>query len=166
MSTSWYLLYSKPQQERLALENLGRQGYHGYLPLIRRKRRRQSRYVDVIEPMFPRYLFIHLNDETDDWGPIRSTIGVAKLVRFGDCAARVPDRLVTGLQDREDEYGIQDLPVRQFKEGDRVRIQAGPLEGYEGIFQARNSQERVMVLLDVVGRQTRVAMSADQLELA
>ncbi len=87
---AWYLVYSKPQQERVALENLERQGFTAYLPLVRARRRRQTRVVHVIEPMFPRYLFVNLSDLTDDWGPIRSTIGVSNLVRFGNEAARAP----------------------------------------------------------------------------
>ena len=55
---AWYLLYSKPRQEGVAVENLKRQGYETYLPLIRTRRRRQGQYVSLVEPMFPRYLLI------------------------------------------------------------------------------------------------------------
>lgn len=155
---AWYLLYSKPQRERLALENLERQGYEAYLPLVRTRRRRSGRYVTVIEPMFPRYLFIHLSDESDNWGPIRSTIGISKLVRFGEIPARVPDDLVASLRAREDGAGVQALPPPDFKAGEKVRIVEGPMAGYQGIFQARTGQERVIVLLDLVGKSTRTEL--------
>ncbi|MEE8263278.1 MAG: transcription termination/antitermination NusG family protein, partial [Gammaproteobacteria bacterium] len=38
----WYLIYSKPRQERLALENLRRQNYEAYLPLMQHRRRRKG----------------------------------------------------------------------------------------------------------------------------
>lgn len=163
---SWYLVYSKPQQERLAVENLERQGYVTYLPMMRNRRRRKGRYVTLIEPMFPRYLFIHLNDETDNWSPIRSTTGVSRMIKFGDLPARVPDDLINGLMARDDETGIQNLATPEFKSGDRVRIVEGPMAGYEAIFKARGSQERVMVLLDVVGKVTRVGLPLGYLEPA
>lgn len=163
---AWYLIYSKPRQEGVALENLKRQGYDAYLPLIRTRRRRQGQYVSLVEPMFPRYLFIRLSDQTDNWGPIRSTLGVSALVRFGDLPAQVPDRLIGALKSREDASGIQQLAVPDFKPGDRVRIAEGPMAGYEGIFQARSSRERVVVLLDVVGQATRVLMPVGQIEAA
>ena len=163
---AWYLVYSKPQQERLALENLERQGYDAYLPLIRNRRRRGGRYVAMIEPMFPRYLFLHLSDETDNWGPIRSTIGVSKLVRFGDIPARVPDDLIGALKGREDDSGVHDLPPPDFKAGDRIRIVEGPMAGYEGIFRAKTSQERVVVLLEIVGQSARVQLDAGHIEPA
>lgn len=161
---SWYLLYSKPRQERLALENLERQRYQAYLPLIRNRRRRQGRFTAVVEPMFPRYLFIHLSDESDNWGPIRSTIGVANLVRFGPEAARVPDDLLAALRAREDESGVQVLAQPEFRPGERVRICEGVMAGYEAIFQARTGKERVMLLLEIAGKMARIQVDAGYIE--
>jgi len=161
---AWYLLYSKPLQERIALENLERQGYEAYLPLVAGRRRRRGRPVGVIEPMFPRYLFVYLSDEVDDWGPIRSTKGVAKLVRFGSRAARVPDALVGALREREDERGLQPAPSYELKEGQRVRIAEGVMAGYEAIFLAKSGRERVLLLLEVAGNCARLETDAAQIE--
>lgn len=79
----WYLAHSKPGQEEVAKTNLERQGYTVYLPLCNLFRRRMGRRLAVIGPLFPRYLFIQLESGVDDWRPIRSTKGVAALVRFG-----------------------------------------------------------------------------------
>jgi transcriptional antiterminator RfaH len=161
---AWYLIYSKPQQERLARENLERQGYPSYLPLIRNRRRRNGRYLSIIEPMFPRYLFVHLSDETDNWGPIRSTIGVANLVRFGMRAARVPDNLI-GMMHARDEEGVQILTAPEFKAGDQVRIVEGVLAGYEAIFQARTGKERVVLLLQLAqDRTARIQVNENDIE--
>lgn len=161
---AWYLIYSKPQQERLALENLERQGYPSYLPLIRNRKRRKGRYTAVIEPMFPRYLFVNLSDESDNWGPIRSTIGVSNLVRFGLQAARVPDNLIAMMQEREED-GIQMLAPPEFKHGDQVRIVEGVMAGYEAIFQARTSKERVVLLLKLAqDRTARIQVSTHDIE--
>ena len=64
---SWYLIYSKPRGEELAKTHLERQGYEVYLPLILGRIKRRGRTEKSIQPMFPRYLFIHLSDQTDDW---------------------------------------------------------------------------------------------------
>lgn len=163
---AWYLLYSKPQRERLALENLERQGYPSYLPLIQNRKRRKGRYVSVTEPMFPRYLFVHLSDETDNWGPIRSTIGVANLVRFGMQAARVPDSLIEIMNAREQD-GVQTLAPPDFKPGDQVRIVEGVMAGYEALFQARTGKERVVLLLQLAqDRTARIQVSANDIEPA
>mgnify|MGYP000091062149 CR=1 FL=1 len=90
---AWYLVYSKPQQETVALRNLEQQDYHAYLPCLTEKKRVRGVYKSVTGPMFPRYLFIELDSQFDNWSPIRSTRGVSGLVRFGQQAARVPTDL-------------------------------------------------------------------------
>lgn len=161
---AWYLLYTKPQQERLALENLLRQGYESYLPFVRVRRRRQGRYVKLVEPMFPRYLFMHLNDETDNWGPIRSTVGVSNLVRFGALPARVPDDLIQALRAREDDEGLQRLEPKEIRLGDRVRIVEGVMSGYEAIFEASTGKERISLLLEIANTTARVQVSRHDIE--
>ena len=160
----WYLVYCKPRQERVAVENLERQGYETYLPRVRETRRRAGQRIKVIAPLFPRYLFIHLDQEFDNWGPIRSTLGVLSLVRFGQSPARVPDELLAFLRGREDAEGVQSIEPQPLKAGARVRVASGSLAGYEGIFLARTGRERVVVLLDILGKATRTQMDALDIE--
>ncbi len=159
-------MYCKPRQETVARENLTRQGYETYLPVMREVRRRQGRRVTLNAPMFPRYLFIHLNSQTDNWAPIRSTLGVVSIVRFGRAAARVPDVLITAMKSREDANGIQVLPIEEYRPGTRVRITQGSFAGYEGIFQAATGRDRVAVLLDVLGRNARTTVDSSSIEPA
>ena len=161
---SWYLVYTKPRQEDVAMTNLARQGYGVYLPRVRQLRKRQGRRVPVVEPLFPRYLFIHLDTHTDNWGPIRSTLGVASLVRFGREPARVPDELVAFLQQKEGQHGLHAWAEPAYKTGDRVRVAEGAFQGYEGILLAKTSRERVIVLLDILGKQVRTLIASAQLE--
>jgi transcriptional antiterminator RfaH len=162
----WYLVYCKPRQEAVARKNLERQGYETYLPLTRELRRRRGVRISAIGPMFPRYLFVHLDRKTDNWAPIRSTLGVVSLVRFGQAAARVPDDLIAALRAREDAQGIQRLPPAAYKPGGRVRLTQGSLAGYEGIFQAVTGRDRVAVLLDILGRRARTVVDSGAIEPA
>jgi transcriptional antiterminator RfaH len=141
---SWYLVYSKIKQESIAQLNLDRQGYETYLPLIRNKKDKSMLKVHL---MFPRYLFIRLCNQRDDWAPIRSTIGVMGLVRFNQWPAQVSDKLIESLKKREDQDGFHVLSAPEYKRGDKVRIINGPFEHYEAIFYAHSSKDRVILLL-------------------
>lgn len=163
---SWFLVYTKPRQEQTARHQLGRQGYPVYLPMTQQNRKRNGRRVSVIEPLFPRYLFIQLDTCRDDWGPIRSTIGVSALVRFGKEPAMVPDALIETLRSRESTTGLHDWAEPVFHAGQSVRVVGGVLQGYEGIFVAGTGRERVVVLLDILGRQVRARVDAGQLAAA
>lgn len=161
---SWYIVYTKVRQEDVALTNLERQGYSAYLPRCRHIRKRQARSMAIIEPLFPRYLFIHLDTLTDNWGPIRSTLGVVSLVRFGQKPARVPNALIAFLRSQEGVDGLHSWAEPGYQTGERVRVADGPLEGYEGILLAKTSRERVVVLLDSLGKQVRTQLGVDRLE--
>jgi transcriptional antiterminator RfaH len=160
----WYLVYAKPRQEKTAVENLLRQKYEVYFPQIRMWRTRRGARQLVVEPLFPRYLFIHLDSQSDNWAPIRSTLGVTSLVRFGAEPARVPDPLIDYLVSRQDAEGLHEWAQPALKVGGRARVVSGPLAGYEGILVAKNSRERVVILLDMVSGQMRANLNPDQIE--
>ena len=161
---SWYLIHTKPRQEKIAESNLTRQGYRVYLPLAASRRRSRGKLSRIISPMFPRYLFIHLSDQTDDWRPIRSTLGVATLVMFGQAPARIPDVLIDDLHNRESTEGVLEVEPASFRQGEKVRIAEGPLVGYEGIFQCKSGKERVVLLLDIAQKFVRIELPADGIE--
>ena len=160
----WYLVHSKPREEEVAKTNLERQRYIVYLPLCNLFRRRMGRRLAVIGPLFPRYLFIQLESGVDDWRPIRSTKGVAALVRFGTEPAVVPQALIGMLMARVGPGGIHTLPDKALQPGERVRIRAGVMEGYEAVLLAKSACDRVILLLDTLGKQIRVDVEAGHVE--
>src|SRR5205085_2261836 len=116
--------------------------------------------------MFPRYLFIHLDMQSDNWAPIRSTLGVISLVRFGQQAAVVPDALVAALRQCADEHGVQALVTEDHRPGTRVRITEGSLAGYEGVLMAKSGRDRVVLLLEILGNYTRTVVDVCTIERA
>lgn len=161
---NWYLIYTKPRNETLARTNLERQGFEVYLPLLAQTRRQRGRYRTVIEPCFPRYLFIALNTVTDNWSPIRSTYGVSRLVTFDGIPAQVPHDLVEQLKQNEDHEGLQRRPEQIFNPGEKVTIIDGPFAGYEGIFHSLKGNERAAILLDIVGKNTLATLDVHNLK--
>lgn len=163
---SWYLVVTKPQSEFKAQDNLLRQGYETYLPLVQTARRRNGKKIQRTEAFFPRYLFISLDKETDNWSPIRSTIGVAGMVRFGGMPAVVPENMVANLKNNENEFSLQSIEKKEPQQGDKIEIIDGPFVGHSAIYQKMKGAERVSVLLDIVGKNTQVTLSVDELEIA
>ena len=154
----WYLIHTKPSSETTAQANLDRQGYEVYLPRLLQSIRRGGSWCNRIAPLFPRYLFLRLNEGCQSLGPVRSSVGVTAVVRFGFDYAVVPDQVVRDLQSRADpESGLHRLsPPPQLTPGARVSITAGPFDGLDGVFQQTVGGERVVVLLRLLGQIARV----------
>jgi transcriptional antiterminator RfaH len=154
----WFVVHTKPRQEQRALENLQRQGFAAWLPMLSVEKFRRGRLEKVIEPMFSRYLFIQLDKVTSNWSPIRSTMGVSKLVTFGNLPAAVPPEIVDALRNAP----TPDVP-RFFSNGDAVRDEDGPLNGLEGLFQAPDGEARAMIFINLLSRPQVVSVELNQL---
>lgn len=159
----WYLIHTKPRQEQRALDNLQRQGYPCFLPLVQAEKLRRGRRVVEEVALFPRYLFIQLRSDLQgpSWAPIRSTLGVTRLVAFGHQPARVPDDIVTQLQRQVEELNASPQPL--FQPGQPVRITHGPFAGLEAIYQMPKGEDRAVVLLTLLQRECRLAVPVEQL---
>jgi transcriptional antiterminator RfaH len=157
----WYLVHTKPRREIDACINLERQGYQCYLPKIKIEKLRKQKIVLVEEAMFASYLFARPSAEGQSLSPIRSTIGVSNLVRFGIESAKIDNMLITYLQEREAE--MQKQPRELFRSGERLVVLKGPYAGLEVIYQMPDAGNRALVLLDILNKSAKMKIQASHL---
>ena len=149
----WHLIYTKPQQEKVALDNLTCQNYQCYLPLINKEKISQGKKILSKEPMFPRYLFVRLShDGQQNWSPIHFTKGVSHLVNFGGLAANLDEEMMDKLKLKIDKA----LVVKVFSVGEKVEILKGPFKGMEAIFNTYKGEERAMLFLNFMAKNLTV----------
>lgn len=160
----WYAVLAHAHSESKAVAHLERQGFQTYFPRYLKRRRHARRVDTVAAPLFPRYLFVAIDIATQRWRAVQSTFGVVGIVRNGESLAAVPPQVIGALKEREDERGfiqISDKP--RFTTGDRVRVIEGVFSNCFGLFEG-SDQERVSILLDLLGRKVRVTI--DDLSVA
>lgn len=162
--TRWYVARTKPQSERKALGNLLQQGFTAYLPRYL-KRRSHARRVDWIPaPLFPRYLFVRFDETVVRWRAISSTIGIDRLICAEERPVPVPTGVVEDIRAREGNDGLVPLGGwRRFERGEKVKVLTGAMADLIGRFDCPSDDERVFVLLDLLGRQVRVRVAPDSL---
>jgi transcriptional antiterminator RfaH len=159
----WYLIHTKPLSEALAQTNLERQAYEVYLPRATQSVRYNGHWRERIVALFPRYLFLRLAEGRQSLAPVRSTLGVASVVRFGSKYTIVPDEVIRKLMVRADAAtGLHRL-VRgsRLTQGTQVRIRKGPFDGLEGVFDREAGADRVIVLLNLLGQAVSVHVPGD-----
>ena len=137
----WTLVYTKAKQEIRAKKHLENQDFQVFLPIISIEQGSNKSRSEKLEVMFPRYIFVKLNQE-DDWSCIRSTMGVSKIIFFGQRVAQVPYQLITYLQSKSDQAGVfkQKKIERDFQKGEKIIIKKGAFQGMEAIFVSKNSK--------------------------
>lgn len=161
----WYAVYTHPRAEQKAAVHLRNQGFEVYLP-VKLGRRSHARRVEVIRTaFFPRYLFVALDVEAARWRAINSTVGVVGMVRSGDRPVPVPNEVIAELHRREGANGAIEGCCGQFAAGTPVRLTDGPLTDIVGLFEL-GDEERVTLLLDLMGRPVRVRVPRDAVAAA
>lgn len=161
----WYVVYTKPRQERVALENLARQGYRVYLPHLKVLKNSRGLKQIGFEPLFPRYLFFQPGRAGQSIAPVRSTLGVTSIVRFGGVPAVLRPDTIENIREFESRQQAADIAeLSGLQPGKTVVVICGPLAGLEGLV-AMVSKQRVVVLMRLLGEETKVRLSPDELKL-
>lgn len=166
-SVRWFVVQTQTHSEMRASQHLKRQGFETYLPRYL-KRRRHARKVDTVAvPLFPRYLFVAIDLQSQRWRSVHSTIGVSRLVTNGNEPMALVESVIDTLRRREDASGfIRFDSTPSFLAGDRIRIAAGAFADAFGLFEGLGDRARVAVLLDLLGRKVRVMLDSEMIVAA
>lgn len=150
----WYLLYSKPQDEFRARDELLAQSYAVYLPVVTQERRVRGVLSAKTSALFPRYLLARPSHPEQSIAAIRSTRGVSHLVRQGPQFVTAPESMVAAIRAAEAmlaNRGVQGL----FQVGTTIEVIDGPFRGF--VTQVvKAGTDRVSVFLEMLGRCQRL----------
>lgn len=161
MNSPWFLLQLKPNNHARAILNLERQEVTTFIPYLMAQTRRGSEPAKT--PLFPGYLFASFCPQTVSFQTVNSTYGVSRLVTFGcNFSNGLPLKLIEGLKARCDENGIL-KPVSDLQINDRVRITSGPFAEFVAVVENLQTGDRVRVLFDLMGQQTKAEVPIQNL---
>ena len=152
---NWYLLQTKPHAHVIAFENLRRQGFDVFMPLIIKTIKKNGRFLDIKSPLFPGYVFMGASIVPVPWKSINGTRGISKAVTLDGIYRPVSTHIIEGLQSRCDEHGV----LRQLNDivaADRAKIERGPFADFICTVDDIHDDQRAWVLIDLLQQQTKV----------
>ena len=158
----WYVAKTRPNAENKASFHLERQGFDVYLPRLLRRIKHARRTSWQPRPLFPNYIFVAMSTAHERWRAINSTIGIAHLICDERGPVPVPVGVVEDIRGDEDGSGLV-LTGRKvpFAEGAKVEVMSGAFVDHVGRFVAATDDERVVILLDLMGRQVVAKVNLD-----
>lgn len=160
----WAVVISKPNSEAIAVANLQRQGFVSYFP---RYRYQKPNKPLIIKPLFPRYLFVFVDKF---WYSIKGTRGVTNILLAEEGPSVVPASIIEAIKGREDAEGFvvvgREIRQEKFIKGQAVRATEGPFAGLSLIYEGMSAQDRVKVLVEILGRQVPATVSESKLVAA
>lgn len=161
-SPNWYAAYTNSNHEKCVALQLERRSIELFLPLYDSVRRWKDRRVKLQLPLFPGYVFVRL--------PMRDRLralqvpGIARLVGFNGLPCPIPDSEIETLQlCLARNLSLQ--PHGYVQVGRRVRIEAGPLEGMEGMVIRKKNRLRFIISLSLIHGSAAVTVEASDLRV-
>lgn len=161
----WYALHTKPHMERQVSQRLAAKEIETYLPLISVRCKRAGQVVRRTQALFPSYLFARADLDAIGLSALRWTPGLRDLVAFGEHPSIVPDALLADIRARVDSGSAQQqLTQPKFSVGQNVRLQSGPFDELDAVFERTlPGRLRAKILVNLLGRLTSVEVDLDQL---
>jgi transcriptional antiterminator RfaH len=163
MSKEWFILQFKANSQQQAKKNLERQKFDTFLPFHVTTSRKGSRFIVNSKPLFPGYMFVLFDRANSDWHRINSTYGVSRLVTFNSVLKSVPTTFIDNLMIQYDSSSNL-LPVKKLKKGDQVKVLKGPFANFIATVETYETEERMWVLLDLMGRKTKTQTHLNTLQ--
>ena len=154
----WYAIRIKSRLEPVTSHALAGKGYDTYLPVYKDRRKWSDRVVQCDVPLFPGYLFCRF--DAFRRLPILTTPGVLSIIGFGKSPQPIDDQEIDAVKTVLASSVFAE-PCPFLREGDRVRIVRGALEGLEGILVKKKTQYRMVLSVTMLMRSVSVEIDSD-----
>lgn len=155
----WRAIQLRPCYEKVAARLLVQKGYDVFLPTYVSRRKRSDRYVDLAVPLFPAYLFCRC--EGARLSPLLNTSGVVRILGTRVNPAIIDDAEMDRLFAMT-RANLDLEPWNFIADGQRVRIESGPLRGLEGIVTGRDpSKRKFLVSITLLRRSATVSLNPE-----
>ena len=159
-SMNWYLLQTKPNAHVAACNNLRRQRFNVFLPLITTTTKKNGKFLDIKSLLFPGYLVMGTSNDPIPWKSVNGTRGISKAVTLDGIYRSVNFLIIEGLQYRCDEYGVL-RRMNDIVAADRVKIERGPFAEFICTVEQITDDQRAWVLIDLLQRRIRAEVSLE-----
>jgi len=153
---SWYIVQTKPWQEKKAEFFLKQKNIHVYRPKMEAHVYKGLKIVKKEKSLFPNYLFVRCEDSelyTVCW-----TWGVKKVLWRNDLPTPISEELVSSIRYLEDKDGlIRKSKFHELQKDQAVKIKTGPFKDLIAIFDHWDSdRERVCLLINLANTYAKI----------
>lgn len=158
---AWYALFVKTNCERLVARGLEHLEVQGFLPTYKVRSGRKRNPKTKEKPLFPGYLFCHINLEH---GPkLYNLPGIIRIVGNSKLPLPVRDSAIESIR-RIISSDIPVAPCPYLAQGDEVIVVHGPLRGLTGVYQAAENTGHLIASFPLLQRSVSVRVEPHWIE--
>ena len=142
--SQWFVLYTKPRNEKKVADQLENSGFTVYCPLKKVEKQWSDRTKVIEEPLFSSYVFIKTSDA--DREKVFSFPGVVRYLFWLGKAAVVREEEIMELMSFMNDFDTHSLEIKSLTTNDRVKIKSGPLMGHQGRIEKVSTTKAILYL--------------------
>ena len=157
LDKKWFIAQIKPNSYHTAIQNLERQGFETFLPMMEITQRQKNKFVVKNVYVFPGYIFVYFDPHIINWVKINSTYGVSKILTYNKKPSEISSDLILELKNR---YEINSNPTQKGKlqKGDSIKFYRGPFTDLIAKVESVDEKNRIWILLEAMGGYQRLKL--------
>jgi transcription antitermination factor NusG len=161
---NWYVIHTKPKNEKKVYEQIVSKDIEVFLPLIQTVRYWSDRKKKLMIPLFPGYVFVN-TDEDERIKAISNTYGALRYVMYQKRPAVVSDREVMNIKLSLQAPEKVKIEEKQIMEGDLVEITGGIFKGLTGYIKEIRGHYKLTVNIVELNSTFSVQLSSSEVKL-
>lgn len=159
----WFAVQTRYRFEKRVAGQLTHKSLEVYLPVLTQHHTWSDRQKVVTIPLFPGYVFVHIDQSGDTRQAVLHTAGLIGFVSFGGIVAAVPPKQIEDLQLLLHGKGL--FALHPFVHtGQRVRIRGGCLHGLEGVL-VQHEKGKLVISIESIQRSLAIEIEGYELEM-
>ena len=158
----WIIVQTKSNCENKACLNLKRQGYDVFFPKLKKKISRFNKFINIIKPLFPGYIFVSINSN-QNWSKIKNTYGILNILKFGDYFYFLPSDVVDSIKRRCDINGFA-IDYKKYVKGEKVKYFKNNQISLDAVFEEQIDQKRSFVFINLLNQKVKASVETKHLE--
>jgi transcription antitermination factor NusG len=159
----WYAIHTRARHEKIVTTQLQARGVTTFLPLIAQRHRWSDRNKTIQLALFSCYTFVRIEACSEKRLTTLQTPGVLGFVGIRGVGLPIPDKEIEDIQTLL-ANNIPCAPYPFLRTGRRIRIRGGCMDGLEGILVAKNSDQSLVVSVEMIQRSLAVRIDGYDVE--
>ena len=164
MGKKWFVSRTEPRSDYVSAAELEKDDFEIYFPRVIAPKPAQGQ-DDT--PLFPGYLFLHLDPDQTDWPTFRPGHRMLGWLNFAGEIPSVPDSVISELKERAEGINLTGGLWAQFKIGETVEVVSSGLNGLAEVLEKPKSPHGcATVSIEFMGRMVKARVPWENLKSA
>jgi transcription antitermination factor NusG len=160
----WFAVHTRARHEKSVAAQLEQKGLTAFAPVFTQVRQWSDRRKIVELPMFSCYAFVRIAPLAQTRQAVVRTPGVLGFVGISGLGIPIPEKEIDDVRNLA-KSSSRLAPYPYVSVGQRVRVVGGSLNGLEGILLEQNSDDTIVVSIELIQRSVAVRLDGYNIEV-